>query len=169
MFRHSLLLLFFALPLAAQTDVAVWGARASSSTTHAIGGDIRFDRGSGFGVSVSRFGGDHLALELSAFDLRQRGTVSFDGVDTLDLGELRLRPVALTLQWHFNHRGTLDPYLGAGAAYVFTGDLSSAELTSSGVGTVTVKNGLGALANGGVSYSISDTLAVGIDVKVIRF
>jgi len=163
------ILLLAAVPLVAQTEFGVFAARPTASTTHDPGGDIRFRDGNGYGFSVARFWSDHVALEAAASELHQPGTVEFGGQETLDIGRLRMRPISLALQWHFFHGERVDPYVGAGAAYVFTENLSSPDLDASGIGTVDIKNGFAPLANAGINVGIGHNLAVAFDFKYLRF
>src|ERR1051325_2585125 len=164
MLRSALLILFAALPLAAQTNAGIWLSRASTGTTHESGGDIRFRDGSGYGVSIARRFGSHLGFEVAVHELRKRGSVEFAGADALDLGRLRMRPISLAAQWHFS-----VAYLGGGIAYVMTDDLSSSDLDLSGIGTVAVASGYAPMANGGIDFAVGRSVAVAIDVKYIRF
>lgn len=137
----ALLALVFALPLAAQTEVGISAARARANSTDTSGTTLSFDRGRGFGASIS-----FASFELSATSLRYDGALRLDG-SSVSLGSLRLVPIALTKQWHF---GSL--YLGGGAAYVKASNLSSADLDAAGIGTIVVESKVCALANAGVVY-----------------
>lgn len=162
-------LLLAAVPLVAQTEFGIFAVRPTSSTTHDPGGDIHFRDGNGYGVSLTRYWSNHLALEAAASQLHQPGTVDFGGQQVLDVGRLRMRPISLALQWHLFHGETVDPYVGAGAAYVFMQSLSSADLDNSGIGNVEVKNGFAPLANAGVNVGIGHSLALAFDFKYLRF
>lgn len=163
------ILLLVAFSLAAQTDIAFWGAHSNSSTTGDPGGDIRFKEGSGFGLSLSHYWRSHLALELGASELRQSGHVDLAGQELLDVGRLKIRPFTATAQWHLAPGTTFDPFVGIGGAYVFTSRLSSTDLDQSGIGTVDVKNGFAPLANAGANFSIGHNLSLAVDFKYLRF
>ena len=147
-----LLALVFALPLAAQTALGVHAARASARSTDADGTTLAFDRGRGFGGSVEHVAGEHVSYELAATWLRYDGTLRLDPATSADLGSLRLLPISATARWHFAPRGErVDPYVGAGAAYVFAKDLSSSDLDALGIGRVDVESKVCWLANAGVA------------------
>lgn len=167
--RLVFFLLLCALPLAAQTDIAIFAAHGTASSTSTPGGKIHFDSGRGFGVSATRFRSDHLALEFSASEIRYNGSVEFNAQESLDLGKLRIRPLALALQWHMAREERFDPYLGAGVAYVMASNLSSSALDSSGIGTVEVKSGFAPVANAGVNVSVSGSVMIAIDAKYMNF
>ena len=137
----ALLALLCALPLAAQTDVGVSIARARADSTDASGTTLAFDRGRGFGASVS-----FASFELAATSLRYDGALRLGG-SSASLGTLRLVPITLTRQWHFG-----PAYAGAGAAYVKASDLSSADLDATGIGAIDVESKACWVADAGVVY-----------------
>jgi len=163
------ILFLTALPLAAQTDFGAWLTRVSSSTTHTDGGDIRFDSGTGYGISIAHRFASRFSLEAAAYELHRNGHVDLAGVDALNVGRLHMRPITLAVQWHLAHGAALDPYVGIGGAYVKTDNLSSDELEQNGIGTVEVKSGFAPMANAGASFAVGHNLAVGVDVKYVRF
>ena len=148
-----LLALAVALPLAAQTDagVHVAGARAGS-TVDPSGTTLAFDRGRGFGASLER-GAGALSFELAATWLRYDGALRAGGASA-DAGTLKLVPFTATARWHFAPREGIDPYVGAGAAYVKAGALSSAALDALGIGRVEVESKACWLADAGVAFHL---------------
>ena len=148
-----LLALVFALPLAAQTALGVHAARASARSTDADGTTLAFDRGRGFGASVEHVSSEHVSYELAATWLRYDGRARLDPSASAGLGSLKLLPISATARWHFAPRGErVDPYVGAGTAYVFAKDLSSSDLDALGIGRVDVESNVCWLANAGVSF-----------------
>ena len=152
--RRPILLLAFlcVLPLAAQTELGVHVARAQAHSTDADGTTLAFDRGRGFGASVEHASGEHVSYELAATWLRYDGRARLDPSASAGLGSLKLLPISATARWHFAPRGErLDPYVGAGAAYVFAKDLASSDLDALGIGRVDVESKACWLANAGVA------------------
>jgi outer membrane protein W len=146
------LALLTALPLAAQTELGVHVARASAHSTDAGGTTLAFDRGRGFGASVEHGSGEHVSYELAATWLRYDATARLDPTTSADFGSLKLLPISVTARWHFAPRGErLDPYVGAGAAYVFAKGLASSDLDALGIGRVDVESKACWLANAGVT------------------
>jgi outer membrane protein len=159
-----------ALPLFGQSnDVAVWVGRSSVGTTNESGTEIHFDRGDSIGASFNHFWGDHFSGELAVFGLRHDGSIRIAGVNALDVGRLRIMPVTATLQWHLDRSGRIDPYLGGGVAYARSDKLHSTDLDNAGVGSVKIKSRFGWAAVGGVSYAITQPLAVAADVRYIGY
>jgi outer membrane protein W len=161
MHRFALLVtLVFALPLAAQTEVGVHVAGARASSTDAEGTTLAFERGRGFGASVS-FGGA-VSLELAATSLRYDAALRADGASA-GAGTLKLIPITATAQWHLG-----NVYLGGGAAYVVAHDLSSANLDALGLDTIAVESKRCWLADAGVAFPLRN-YAVVVDGKYLDY
>ncbi|HEV7923075.1 MAG TPA: OmpW family outer membrane protein [Thermoanaerobaculia bacterium] len=165
------LILVAALPLAAQSnDVGLWIAAARIHDTTDLTATLGFDDARGFGASINHYWTSHLSTELAATALKsKRGRISVDGVDILDLGELRLTPITAALQFHLARSSRFDVYAGGGAAYVLTDDLSSSDLDLSGIGTVHVEDGATWMANAGATFGFSERWGVAVDAKYIAF
>src|SRR5512140_655826 len=116
-------LALFALPAAAQTDIAGYYSRTHAGSTTDGDTSIDFDHGRGYGVSINHFWGDHLSTELAAFWLRYDGSLALSPAIRADLGELKIKPITATVQWHFARNGRVDPYIGGGVARVTADDL----------------------------------------------
>ncbi|HKO57546.1 MAG TPA: OmpW family outer membrane protein [Thermoanaerobaculia bacterium] len=165
------LLLVVALPLAAQSnDVGLWIAGARLHDTTEEDATVGFDDARGFGASFNHFWTTHLSTELAATALKSdRGTISVGGTNVLDLGELKITPITAALQFHLPSHERFDAYVGAGAAYVLTDDLSSSDLDLAGIGTVRVKDGATWMANAGATFYLGSRWGLGADVKYIAF
>ncbi|WP_343562605.1 OmpW/AlkL family protein [Kiloniella sp. b19] len=83
----------------------------------------------------------------------------------LDLGDVRLLPPTLTLQYHFNDVLTpgLKPYLGAGINYTVFYD----EKVGNGFRDIDYDDSFGAVFQAGVDYELNDSWSVNLDVKHI--
>lgn len=158
------------LPLFAQSnEVAVWGGTSQAGSTDVTGTTIHFDRGRAYGVSFNHFFGDHLSGELAAFELRHDGTIRLAGVNTFDIGSLRMMPIIATAQWHLNRAARLDANLGGGLAYVRSSSLHSSDLDTIGVGRVDVKSKIGWTAVGGVTYNFMPAFGVAAEARYIGY
>jgi outer membrane protein W len=78
-------------------------------------------------------------------------------------------PVTAMLQWHHGRSARIDPYIGAGLAYVRAGNLHSSDLDSAGVGRVQVKSRIGWTGGAGVSFNIAPPLAVAVDARYVGY
>lgn len=159
-----------ALPLAAQSnDLAVWGSYSSVVETNAGGTTIKFDEGTGAGVSLNHFWTERLSTEVSAFALSHDGALRINGQRALDLRSLDLRPITLVGQWHIRRAARISPYLGIGASYVMADDLESSDLDAAGIGKVEVDSGTGLALNAGFDIRINPRFTAAIDVKHVRY
>jgi outer membrane protein W len=164
------LLCAIALPVMAQsTDVGAWYESATVHRTNDPDGVIRFNRGNGWGVSVNHFWLPSFSTELAYATTRSNGHVDFPEGITLDAGRLRLKAATAVAQWHFIPRGLIDPYVGAGAARVTAGSLSSADLSTAGVSSVHISGKTTWVANAGVNVNLTKMLAVAVDGKYVRY
>jgi outer membrane protein W len=172
--RSSVLLVvilaLITFPLMAQSnDVAIWGGISRVGSTDVSGSNIHFDRGHAYGASFNHFFGEHLSGELAVFEVRHNGSIQIGGVNTFDVGSLKMMPVTATLQWHFARAARFDVYAGGGAAYVRSNSLHSSDLDTVGVGRVDIKSKIGWTGLGGVSYSLMHPLAVAAEARYISY
>ena len=166
----ALALCAVALPLAAQsTDVGAWYESASVHRTDDPSGVIRFHRGNGWGVSANHFWIPPFSTEIAYAQTRGSGHVDFPEGSTIDVGRLRLKSTTLVGQWHFARRGFFDPYIGAGAARVTAGSLSSADLAASGVSSVHISSKTTWVANAGINFNVTRNVAIAVDGKYLRY
>lgn len=163
-------LVLITLPLMAQSnDVAIWAGDSRVGSTDVSGTNIHFDRGRSYGASFNHFFGNHLSGELAAFSVRHDGTIQIAGVNTFNIGKLRMTPITATVQAHLARASRFDAYVGAGAAYVRTSNLHSSDLDAAGVGTVSVKSKFTWTALGGISYGVMRQLAISADARYIGY
>lgn len=83
-----------------------------------------------------------------------------------DVGEVRLLPPTLTLQYHFAPRAKVRPYAGIGVNYTHFYD----EKAGSGLGagaSVDYKDSWGLAAQGGLDIDMGNNWFVNLDVKYI--
>ena len=81
---------------------------------------------------------------------------------SVDLGDVWLIPPTLTLQYHFNPKGKISPYVGGGINYtIFYGNDPGVALGNS------YDNGFGYLAQVGVDIEIDKKWSLNFDVKKV--
>ncbi len=159
-----------ALPIMAQSsDVGAWYETATVHRTNDPQGVIRFDRGNGWGIGANHFWTASFSTELAYASPRSNGRVDFPEGTTLNAGRLRLKSITLVGQWHFASRSLIDPYVGAGAARVSAGSLSSSDLLAGGVASVHIKSKFTWCANVGVNVNVTKQIAIGVDGKYVRY
>ncbi len=109
--------------------------------------------------------GIELILATSPHDLDATGAIAGIG----KAAETMLLPPTLLLQYHFNTKGKIRPYVGAGVNYTIP-YLENADRSLEAVlgpTSVSADNSLGWAAQVGVDYHINDNWFVNLDIKYI--
>jgi outer membrane protein len=177
--RFSLILvvLLFSTPMYAADrffDVTGWASWVdpNSEGTFDVNStdrfDVNFDGTLGYGAGVNIFFGDRISTELSVIRVQPEASLAVRGraVRTAAV-DVEMIPITAVLQWHFAPNSRIDPYIGAGAAYITFGDVDSpADLGDISVGEVD-SDYLGLVVNGGVSIGLSDRFAIVGDIKYV--
>jgi outer membrane protein W len=166
----AILLSLAALPLFAQSNevagyVSTVRVGSYSGTT-----DVHFDDGHGYGASVSHVFGDHLGIEVGANWIRNDAAIRSAGTTVIGLGRLETSIYSGIVQWRFGTRNAfVDPYVGAGVAFVSAKDLSSEDLTTAGIGNISLDNKTTYVAQAGVNLNFSHSLAIVVDGKYVKY
>ena len=137
----------------------------SSSDITLIGGKAGVDNALTGDVDFTYFFTDNVAAELtlavSEHDVRAKNTA----LSSVDLGEVKLLPPTLTLQYHFMPDGKIRPYIGAGVNYtVFFDEDPGARAT---VSSTDYDNAFGYALQAGFDVGINEHLFLNFDVKKI--
>lgn len=104
---------------------------------------------------------EQIGLELLA-SVPFEHDISLNGVDA---GSTKHLPPTLSVQWHFNPRGTVQPYLGAGVNYTL---FSSERTTGPLEGTdLDLDNSWGLAAHAGIDFQLSGRWIAGFDLRWI--
>ena len=116
----------------------------------------------------------NIAAELIlAVGTRHDVSVSGTGGDLTSraLGSVNLLPPTLTAQWHFMPDTMIDPYVGAGAAYVIGMDrkLTAQTATFGALPIIIERNMFGGVLQAGFDVNLQDKWLVNFDVKKIWF
>jgi outer membrane protein W len=170
--RFALPVLLVLVPLAAQAasyELLGFGTYTDPRGSNSFGTsriDVGHDNGYGAGVNV--VWSDWLSTELAASTSRSRvDALVTPGTPMVPFGMLRMMPVTATAQFHFLHNSRIDPYVGAGAAYVHFSRLQSSALSSVSVDSIRFKNRTAALANAGLNIGLVNRVALLLDAKYI--
>ncbi|MHC4204639.1 MAG: OmpW/AlkL family protein [Planctomycetota bacterium] len=155
----------------AQTGESPWLIRArllgvvpddDSSTITVIGGKAEVDDSITADVDFSYFFSDNVAAELTLavaeHDVKAKNT----SVGNIDLGDVKLLPPTLTLQYHFIPDGKFRPYVGAGVNYTVFFDDDPGDATS-----IDYDDSFGFALQAGIDVGINKNWAVNFDVKKI--
>lgn len=113
---------------------------------------------------------DHIGVELIAATTRH-SVHGKQGV-TAGIGEVVntwVLPPTLTAQYHFNPKGKIRPYVGAGINYtVFWNEKATSELTAAvGPTRVHVNDSVGYALQGGVDIDLNKRFFLNLDAKYI--
>jgi outer membrane protein len=126
--------------------------------TTSAGGSVHIDDATVPEIDFTYFFTDNIAAELilatATHDVNVRGVAP--------LGEVSLLPPILALQYHFNPRGRLSPYIGAGINYTIFYDEDPA---GGAVTSVDYDNAFGWAAQIGVDYAIDNRWSINLDIK----
>lgn len=121
-------------------------------------------------IDVTWMATDHIGFELIAATTRhsvhgKQGVTAGIG----DVVNTWVLPPTLTAQYHFNSKGKIRPYVGAGINYtVFWNEKATRELTNAvGPTRVHINDSVGYALQGGVDIDISKRFFLNLDAKYI--
>ncbi len=171
---------FVAVPIFAQSrsvDVSAFANWVDLSGDHTFQGpnaidnaNLNFNSKVGYGAAINVFWADRISTEFAvsvvnpdvAFTSNNPAVPAFTG------GSLQMIPITGTLQYHFNPNGRVDPYLGAGVAYVLFDNVDNiSDLNNVTLRKIDFQDDGGFVANAGLSFDLSPHLAILGDVKYV--
>jgi outer membrane protein len=135
----------------------------------ALGGDIVFDKAPSATFTIAYMVSKHVASELMLawpFDLDIQLK---NAAGTTTIGDTELFPPTLSLQWHFNPDGRVDPYLGAGINYT-TFSRNHLDYTAAGLpqgSSFEPDHSLGAAGQLGVNWYLNERWFLNAEVRWI--
>lgn len=134
----------------------------TTSSISPIGGQVDASNTVDPEVDGTYFFTDNIAAELIAATTRHRITAHGTAAGDIDVGQVRLLPPTLTLQYHFMPHETISPYVGAGVNYTWFFDPTPSHVV---VQHVSYENNFGAALQAGVDYNITGRWYANLDVK----
>lgn len=169
----SLLFVLAAVPLAAQdrtADLTLWASQVDvqGSNTVADSFETDFESGDGFGVSFNVFLTPRISAEVSAFKVSSDATLLFGDIP-FSMGSAGMTPITAGVQYHFAGQSRIDPYVGAGAAYVLGGKLKSTDLDSLGTGTIQLDDEFTYYANAGIGVRLFRGISLVVDGRYLPY
>lgn len=128
--------------------------------------NVSFNGKLGYGAGVNIFFGSHFSTAFDAVQVRPDATVRSRAVGGGSFATTGSRMTTLSgvLQWHFAPDGVVDPYVGAGAAYVV---FDKTNVFGSTLRQINFKDDAGLAVNAGVSFRLSRMLALTADGKYV--
>lgn len=134
------------------------------SSVSAIGGRVDASNEATPELDISYFFTDHIAAELIAATTRHQVTAIKTALGRVPVGEIRVLPPTVTLQYHFMPKSRFSPYIGAGLNVTFFFNDTPARPTVSSVG---FDHNVGGAIQAGFDYNISGRWFLNVDVKQI--
>ncbi len=129
--------------------------------------NINFRGKLGYGAGVNVFLGHSLSLAIDASEVKPDARFGFPG-STLSQGSIKMIPITGILQWHLAPTAFIDPYIGAGAAYVLFDNLKDfSDVGNVGVNQINFKDDVGLALNAGIGFNFSPHIGITGDVKYV--
>jgi outer membrane protein len=156
--------------LGAQTD-ATYGAGTAALLYGNAAAELQVGSNTIPEIDFSYYITKNIAAELIlAVGTRHDVNVSSAGLVNPNLGSVNLLPPTLTAQWHFMPDTMIDPYVGAGVAYVLGMDRSlTAQVGAAGLPIRIDRHAFGGVFQAGVDVNLQDKWLVNFDVKKLWF
>ncbi len=114
-------------------------------------------------IGLTYFFTDHVALEAIAGTTQHKIKAVGPGTN-VEVHDSWVLPPVVSLQYHFNPKGRLSPYVGTGPNYM----LFYSGKDKNGF-TVKLRNGFGWATQGGVDYALKGPWSLNLDVKKVWF
>lgn len=134
-----------------------------SSSSTSIGGNLSVSNTVAPEIDVSYFLTDNIAFELIAATTRHDITANRTSLGSVKVGTTWVLPPTLTAQYHFNPKGQVSPYVGAGLNWtLFYNAKPGPGLTS-----LALTSNVGPALQAGVDIAVSQRGYINIDVKQI--
>ncbi len=153
------------------TAYAAWVDTSSEGTfddTTADDVDVNFDGTLGYGVGANIFFGNRLSTEFAI--VRVNSDVGFRrrAAGPVASTEAEIMPITAVLQFHLLPNARIDPYIGAGAAYVLIDDVDAPdELGNIDFESLDFDDDVGLALNAGVGIRLTNNLGLTIDAKYV--
>ncbi|MEO8035100.1 MAG: OmpW family outer membrane protein [Acidobacteriota bacterium] len=130
--------------------------------------DISFNGKLGYGVGANLFLGNHISTEFAASEVKTQSRVRPSGGSGSASGDLKMIPITAVLQWHFAKNAFVDPYIGAGGAYVLFDNLKNAgDVSSLGIREINFKDDVGLVLNAGLGFALGSNFGLLLDGKYV--
>jgi outer membrane protein W len=172
--KFVIALLFVCAPVFAQErnqHLTIWISQVDMQGDPEVGTsgfEFDFEESNALGASFNYGLNRWFSVEGSVFGMRSDAVLTFEGAE-LDLGSVDLVPFTLGGQVHFLGDSRIDPYVGAGAAYVVADDLNSSDLDTLGLGRIELENAATYYYGAGVGIRIAGGFGVTVDGREIRY
>ncbi len=129
--------------------------------------DVSFNGKLGYGAGANIFFGNNLSAALDIVQVKPDARIRSRAVGggSFATGGTRITPMTGILQFHFAPNGVIDPYIGAGAAYVLFDNVKGRGNLN--VSEINFKDDAGLALNAGLGFRITRMLALTADGKYV--
>jgi outer membrane protein W len=179
-FAVPFLVLFLSVPLFAQNRAfellgyATWvdlsGDQVFRGPTTVDDFRLNFNSDRGWGGGINVFWGNRISTEFAVAVVSPEATLTpgNTAIPPFIVGDLEMIPITVTLQWHFAPGARINPYIGAGAAYVLFDQVDRVgDITGIGVRQIDFDDDVGFLANAGVTFNLGRNFGINLDAKYV--
>jgi outer membrane protein len=127
--------------------------------------DLEFESEIGYGLAANVFFGGRLSTEFAIARVQPDTTITRRRpIGGTGSGNLQITPVTAVLQFHFAPNGFIDPYVGAGAAYVlYEFDVQGI----SNLDQIDFDDDIGLAVNAGLGIRLGNRFGINIDGKYV--
>lgn len=131
--------------------------------------EAEFDSEQGYGIAINTFWSNRISTEFAVSVVEPDVTLRINDptIPFEDVGSLEMIPLTATLQFHFNPEGRIDPYVGAGVAYVLFDEIQGNNFGDINVDAIDFDDDFGFVINGGLSFDITPNFAINLDAKYV--
>lgn len=128
--------------------------------------DLDVDSDMGFGLAANVFFNERLSTEFAIARVENETSVRRRATGAAAAGgNLEMTPITAVLQYHFAPNGFIDPYIGAGGAYMLF-DFSEGQGVT-GVDQIDVDDDIGFVVNAGIGIKLGGRLGLNVDAKYV--
>lgn len=153
------------------TGYVAWVDTSSEGTfddTTADDVDVNFDGTLGYGVAANIFFGDRLSTEFAIVRVNSEVGFRRRAAGPVANTEAEIMPITAVLQFHLLPNARIDPYIGAGAAYVLIDDVDAPdELGNIDFESLDFDDDVGLALNAGVGIRLTNNLGLTLDAKYV--
>jgi outer membrane protein W len=169
----ALALVLTTIPLSAQnryfdlTANAVWFDATGGGSLSDLGdpGELDFDSTLGYGLAANVFFSDRISVEFAIARIDTETRFTRRPAAARPGGNLEIMPVTAVLQFHFAPNSLIDPYIGAGAAYVLFDDISASGVSN--LDRIDLDDDVGLAINAGVGIRLGRRFGLTLDGKYV--
>lgn len=119
----------------------------------------------GWGAGANIFWFHNISTAFSVIEVRPSSRFVNTATGTVTGPNLRMTPITGIVQFHFAPAGFVDPYVGAGAAYVLFDNVAGP--ANLGVNHIHFRNDAGFVINAGAQFGLARNLAITVDGKYV--